>query len=109
MPLAVVLVALTAAVALIDVAAVMVGAEAARLVALAFLHRQSDQVRRQHYALVLFALFGFGVLVTPAVVSLGIFVGRVLVLFVAHLLVGAHFPVRIALVFVEVEASVPRQ
>ena len=26
-----------------------------------------------------------------------------------HLLVGAHFPVRIALVFVEVEASVPRQ
>ena len=41
--------------------------------------------------------------------ALGILGGGLLVLVVAHLLVGAHFSVRIALAFVEVEATVPRQ
>ena len=104
MPLAVVLVAL------IDVAAVMVGAEAAPLAALAFLHRPSDPVLRQHYNYVLFALFGFGVPVMPAVVALAILVGGLLVFFVALLLlVWVHFLADFAPPFVVVEATARRQ
>ena len=82
-------------------------AEAAPLVALAFLHRQSDPVLRQHYNYVLFALFGFGVPVMPAVVALAVLVGGLLVFFVALLLlvVVVHFPVHVVLLFAVVEET----
>jgi len=70
--------------------------------------KEEYPVRRQHYALVLFASVGFGAVVMPALVSLGILVGRVLLLVVAHLLVGAYFLVDAAPVF-EVEQAIARQ
>ena len=81
------------------------------VVAEATAHRQSDLVLRQHYNHVLFALFGFGVPVMPAVVALAVLVGGLLVFFVALLLlvVVVHFPVHVDLLFAVVEATARRQ